>query len=189
MDAMDFEYENLQDWEFFQNRIVFNREQNQKIKEFIENTQRAKVMAERKMRFDLDQKILQLRNERLKQSLGKDFIQRLRHYIKGYYQNVDGYDSISMNESGSILGIDKQPSLSPESPSPSRRTKMQPQMSMIKKGQKVTFKTPSIGISTNNVEEVSFNLLVNRVNNLRRHTKEIEKTLPMYSFQTDDDAS
>ena len=103
MDKMDFEYENMQDWEFLQNRIVFNRSSNQKMKAFIENTQKAKVMAERKMRFDLDSKILSLRNERLKQSLGKDFIQRLRYYIKGYYQNVDYNDSISLNESGSML--------------------------------------------------------------------------------------
>ena len=103
MDKMDFEYENMQDWEFMLNRIVFNKSSNQKMKAFIENTQKAKVMAERKMRFDLDSKILSLRNERLKQSLGKDFIQRLRYYIKGYYQNVDYNDSISLNESGSML--------------------------------------------------------------------------------------
>ena len=72
------------------------------MKTFIENTQKAKIMAERKMRFDLDSKILSLRNERLKNSLGKDFIQRLRYYIKGYYQNVDYNDSISL-ESGSML--------------------------------------------------------------------------------------
>ena len=44
---------------------------------------------ERKMKFDLDSKILSMRSERLYQTLGKKFIARIRSYIRKLYSGKE----------------------------------------------------------------------------------------------------
>ena len=58
---------------------------NHRIKEFLSIAHTAKIETERKMRFQLDLKILNAKNERLSHVLGKDFIARIRHHIKMFY--------------------------------------------------------------------------------------------------------
>ena len=62
-----------------------------KIKKFIEVMHEAKIETERKMRYELDYKILRMRTERLNQALGSDFIKRIRFFIRKYYE-IDDHD-------------------------------------------------------------------------------------------------
>ena len=71
-----------------------------KIKKFIEVMHEAKIETERKMRYELDYKILRMRTERLNQALGSDFIKRIRYFIKKYY-GVEDHDFFS-GEDGDI---------------------------------------------------------------------------------------
>lgn len=69
----------------------------------------AKMETERKMRNDLDRKILAMRIERLTQSFGKEFAERLRYYIKMYNalkdticQNLDQFNRNVTDKSSNL---------------------------------------------------------------------------------------
>lgn len=83
-DCMKFE-EVGTNWEEFANDFVLNQSKNKRIKYWVETTHEAKIETERKMRTVIDKKILNMRIERLSQSLGLEFIKRIRYYIKLYY--------------------------------------------------------------------------------------------------------
>ena len=52
--------------------------------EFVKNVAGAKIETERKMRNDLDDKILTARIERLNFCLGENCMKRLKYYIKAF---------------------------------------------------------------------------------------------------------
>ena len=68
-------------WQIVANDFVLQNDKL-KIKKFIHVVHEVKVEVERKMKFDLDTKILNMRSERLYQAFGKKFIARIRSYIR-----------------------------------------------------------------------------------------------------------
>ena len=76
------------DWKIVANDFVLQNDKL-KIKKFIKIVHEVKVEVERKMKFDLDTKILSMRSERLYQTLGKKFIARIKSYIRKLYSGKD----------------------------------------------------------------------------------------------------
>lgn len=93
-DCMDFDAEEAgTNWGTLSNDFVLNNS-NKRITYWIKTTHEAKIETERKMRSVLDKKILNMRVERLTQSLGLEFIKRIRYYIKSFHAQ-DENDFIS----------------------------------------------------------------------------------------------
>lgn len=84
VDGMNFKDDFSHNWGVITQDFVIGNS-NHRIKEFLSIVHAAKIETERKMRFQLDLKILNSRNSRLTQVLGKEFIQRIRYYIKRLY--------------------------------------------------------------------------------------------------------
>ena len=66
----------------------------QRIRYWIKKTHEAKVETERKLRLDIDKRVLNMRIERLGQVQGVEFAKRLRYYVKAYYA-MDEADYLS----------------------------------------------------------------------------------------------
>ena len=96
---MHFE-ENGHSWEVIANDFVLEQS-NKRIRWFLETMQKAKLQTERKMRQDLDHKILTMRFDKLIAALGKDFVLKIRSYIKRYQQKDDELD-FNISDVGSI---------------------------------------------------------------------------------------
>lgn len=58
---------------------------NKMIKKWVKETHAAKVQTERKMRQELDKKILSMRTERFTSVLGLEFTKRIRYFIRALY--------------------------------------------------------------------------------------------------------
>ena len=89
---------------------------NKRIKYFLKNTHTAKVETERKMRQELDKRILSMRTEKLNQNFGLEFVKRIRYYIKAYYA-MDENDYMSPGLSSLMMTMSpvtrRQPLIKP----------------------------------------------------------------------------
>ena len=73
VDGMTFREDDSHSWDIISQDFVLGVG-NQRIREFLRIVHGAKIETERKMRFQLDLKILNAKNDRLSHLLGKDFI-------------------------------------------------------------------------------------------------------------------
>lgn len=87
---MEFRNDESHNWGRFGADFIFHVEDKETISEFVRGIKFAKVEQERKMRQDLDLRIMSLKgSEREYQVFGKALIDRVRFYIKAYYGKLD----------------------------------------------------------------------------------------------------
>lgn len=85
-ESMMFNSSGKHDWLQFGSDFVFNVDEKAQIKKYVAGIKEAKIKQERKMRQELDLRIMGLKaNERDFQSFGKALIDRIRFYIRAYY--------------------------------------------------------------------------------------------------------
>lgn len=69
-------------WKIFTNEFVLHRMDNPHLDAFVKSVHAAKLEVERKMRRDLDSKIMGMGVSKVYYALGAELIKRLRTYIK-----------------------------------------------------------------------------------------------------------
>ena len=74
--------EKVPHWTSFANDFVFNMKENSSVASFVETVQTAKIEVERKMRMELDEKLMEMGVCPVYLALGEDLVKRLRFYIK-----------------------------------------------------------------------------------------------------------
>ena len=79
--------ENQANWESLANRFVLQRD-NRNLNDFVERVMTAKVQAERKMRRQLDMRVLRMRVEKLNSIFSKEGANKLRNHVR-LYQDGD----------------------------------------------------------------------------------------------------
>ena len=72
----------LPHWKLFTSEFVLNRADNPNVETFVKNVHAAKLEVERKMRRDLDSKIVGLGIGTVYWALGAELVKRVRTYIK-----------------------------------------------------------------------------------------------------------
>ena len=72
------------DWNVVASDFILHNDKK-RIRKFIQIVHQTKLEVERKMRYELDMKILLMRSDRLYDNLGRLFIAKLRCYIKKYH--------------------------------------------------------------------------------------------------------
>lgn len=80
--------ENFCSWESLANNFVICLK-NKNLKHFVERVTNAKLEAERRMRKELDFRILSMREDKLKDLNGKEFVTRLKNYIRLYIEEEE----------------------------------------------------------------------------------------------------
>ena len=84
MDSMNFEEDTIKnDWNTMGDDFVYVRGKK-RVNKFIKTVHDAKINTERKMRKELDEKLLTTRNRRLIGSLGDNCMRRLQYYITAF---------------------------------------------------------------------------------------------------------
>ena len=80
--------ENFCSWESLaQNFVICLKNKN--LKNFVSRVTNAKLEAERRMRKELDFRILSMREEKLRDLNGKEFVNRLKNYIRLYIEEEE----------------------------------------------------------------------------------------------------
>lgn len=69
-------------WKLFTREFVLNRQDNPRVETFVKNVHAAKLEVERKMRRDLDSKLVGLGTSSVYFALGAELVRRIRTYIK-----------------------------------------------------------------------------------------------------------
>ena len=109
VDCMYFKDEDKFQWNVLANDYVLVLK-NKSHAQYIDNVRDAKLEVERKMRQELDWKILSMRFDRLYAIIGKDSAKRLRFYIRKY-QGINTSDAISSEGYDSPVATDLTSSL------------------------------------------------------------------------------
>ena len=73
-------------WENLAKEFILEQKNNN-LKNLVKHLHNAKMRTERKMRRDLDQKIIHMRTERLSTISGKDFAQKLKDFARLYAES------------------------------------------------------------------------------------------------------
>lgn len=86
IDSMEFRQNEHHNWDRFSKEFVFLVDEKKRIKEYVLGIKNAKLEQERKMRKELDLRLMSLKSQdREFHIFGKALLERIRFYIKAYY--------------------------------------------------------------------------------------------------------
>jgi len=182
IDSMYFDSEGKVNWEVLADTFFLNIANKKRVQSFVKTVHAAKIETERKMRVELDRKVVNMRIEKLASSIGKDFAERIRYYVKKYREHVQASANALILHKNASAAQQLSP---PCSQSPKRQKKVasvSPLRSPAKKG-RVYFKEPDF-IESETKEE-----LVKKMVMLQESVKDVEHGLPLLSYKTDDEMS
>ena len=88
--SMEFRIDESHNWNRFGMDFVFHIDDKETINEYVLGIKQAKIDQERKMRRELDLRVMALKiNDQEFQAFGKALLERIRFYIKAYYGRLD----------------------------------------------------------------------------------------------------
>ena len=195
--------ENKKTWESIAESFVLDNG-NSNLKNFVKRVQQAKIAAERKMRSDLNNRILNMRSEKLSQIIGKNFSTKIKQIIRTYIEEEEAIKIAQMEQ----IANQRQASKPMEALTPLDLSKMKSSRSLVIEQTQIKPRLSTLTslpekrtvqfaqiptvpkepiFEKGNYDGENREEILLKVKELRKHISEVEKRIPLLAQEQTDE--